>query len=139
MQSRYRFGHCELLSTERQLLVDGHDAPLGARAFDLLVALIERRDRTVGKDELLDVVWPGLVVEGNNLQVQISTLRKVLGPRAISTIPGRGYRFALEVSDLTSSHTGPDDAANSRPDGLPEPANRRQCAPSAGQLARGAA
>jgi len=112
MQSRYRFAHFELLGTERRLLVDGQDAPLGARAFDLLVALIERRDRTVGKDELLDVVWPGLVVEGNNLQVQISTLRKVLGPRAISTIPGRGYRFALEVSDPGSGHTGPDDAAN---------------------------
>ena len=115
MQSRYRFAHFELLGTERQLLVDGHDAPLGARAFDLLVALIERRDRTVGKDELLDVVWPGLVVEGNNLQVQISTLRKILGPRAISTIPGRGYRFALEVSDLTCGHTDPDDPTGRAP------------------------
>jgi len=85
MQSRYRFGHFELLGNERRLLVDGHDAPLGGRAFDLLVALIERRDRTVAKDELIDAVWPGLVVEGNNLQVQISTLRKILGPRAIST------------------------------------------------------
>ena len=112
MQSRYRFAQFELLTTPRQLLVDGQDAALGARGFDLLVALIERRDRTVGKDELVDVVWPGLVVEGNNLQVQISTLRKVLGPRAISTIPGRGYRFALEVSDPGSGHTGPDDAAN---------------------------
>src|SRR4051812_33921983 len=101
MQCSYRFGHFELLGTERRLLVDGHDVPLGARAFDLLVALIERRDRTVGKDELIDVVWPGLVVEGNNLQVQISTLRKVLGPRAISTIPGRGYKFAMELSELT--------------------------------------
>ena len=121
MQNRYRFAHFELLSTERRLLVDGHDAPLGARAFDLLVALVERRDRTVGKDELIEVVWPGLVVEDNNLQVQISTLRKTLGPRAISTIPGRGYRFALEVSDLTSGNTGPDDPANRAPMAYPSP------------------
>ena len=134
MQSRYRFAHFELLGTERQLLVDGHDAPLGARAFDLLVALIERRDRTVGKDELLDVVWPGLVVEGNNLQVQISTLRKILGPRAISTIPGRGYRFALEVSDLTCGRYRPRRSNWPRPDGSHKLANRRQCAPSARNL-----
>mgnify|MGYP001189138894 CR=1 FL=1 len=112
MQRRYRFAHFELLGTERRLLADGHEAPLGGRAFDLLVALIERRDRTVGKDELIDVVWPGLVVEVNNLQVQISSLRKILGPRAISTIPGRGYQFAMEVSDLTSGPNGPDDAAH---------------------------
>ena len=73
-------------------MVDGHPAPLGARAFDLLLALVERRDRTVTKNELLDLVWPGLVVEENNLQVQISTLRKVLGQNAIATIPGQGYR-----------------------------------------------
>jgi hypothetical protein len=70
------------------LLVDGHSAPLGARAFDLLLALVERRERTVTKNELLDLVWPGLVVEENNLQVQISTLRKVLGQDACSN-PGQ--------------------------------------------------
>ena len=83
---------------ERQLLVDGAPASVGARAFDVLVALIERRDRLVTKSELLDLVWPGLVVEENNLQVQISSLRKLLGPRAIATIPGRGYRFAAAIS-----------------------------------------
>ena len=46
-------------------------------------------------NELLDAVWPGLVVEENNLQVQVSALRKLLGAHAIATIPGRGYRFAL--------------------------------------------
>ena len=73
--------------------VGGKPAALGARAFDLLLALYERRDRVVPKNELLDLVWPGLVVEENNLQVQVSSLRKVLGPAAIATIPGRGYRF----------------------------------------------
>ena len=69
---------------------------LGARAFGVLQALIEHRERTVTKDELLDRAWPGVVVEENNLQVQISTLRKILGPLAIATIPGRGYRLTLE-------------------------------------------
>jgi len=53
----------------------------------------------VTKNELLELVWPGRVVEENNLQVQISTLRKVLGPQALATIPGRGYRFAARLAD----------------------------------------
>ena len=69
---------------------------LGARAFDVLQALVERRERLVTKDELLDLVWPGLVVEENNLQQQVSALRKILGSDAIATIPGCGYRFTLE-------------------------------------------
>jgi len=93
-----RFDRAEVRPRERQLLVDGAPASVGARAFDVLVALIERRDRLVTKSELLDLVWPGLVVEENNLQVQISSLRKLLGPRAIATIPGRGYRFAAAIS-----------------------------------------
>jgi predicted ATPase/DNA-binding winged helix-turn-helix (wHTH) protein len=92
----YRFGRVEVRPAERQLLVEGRPAPVGARAFDVLMALIDRRDRVVTKDELLDIVWPGLVVEENNLQVQVSTLRKHLGARAVATIPGRGYRFTLE-------------------------------------------
>ena len=89
-----RFGRFEVLPIERRLLVDGQPAVVGARAFDVLLSLIERRDRMVSKNELLDVVWPHLVVEENNLQVHISALRKVLGPDVIATIPGRGDRFA---------------------------------------------
>jgi len=94
----YRFGAAELRAAERRLLIGGEPASIGARAFDLLLALIERRDRMVGKDELLDVCWPGLVVEENNLQVQVSTLRKLLGPQVIATISGRGYRFTADLS-----------------------------------------
>ena len=64
-----RFDHLEIRPTERRLLIDGRSAPLGARAFDVLLALVERRDRTVTKNELIDLVWHGLVVEENNLQV----------------------------------------------------------------------
>jgi adenylate cyclase len=93
----YRFGRFELNPATRQLLVDNALAPLGARAFDVLLTLIERRDRLVTKSELLDLVWPGVVVEENNLQVQISALRKLLGTDAIATIAGRGYRFTLTL------------------------------------------
>jgi predicted ATPase len=93
----YRFGPAELRPAERQLLVEGRPAHIGARAFDVLVALVDRRDRVVTKDELLDLAWPGLVVEENNLHVQISALRKVLGAQAVSTIAGRGFRFMPEV------------------------------------------
>ena len=89
------FGHIELRLAERLLLVDGQPVALGSRGFDLLKALVSQRDRVVPKDELLDQVWPGLVVEENNLQVQISGLRRVLGARAISTVAGQGYRFTL--------------------------------------------
>ena len=92
-------------------MVDGQPAWLGARAFDLLLVLIDQRDQVVGKDELLALVWPGVVVEENNLTVQISALRKVLGAAAITTVAGRGYRFVqpgLEIQALgESSNSSP--------------------------------
>jgi predicted ATPase/DNA-binding winged helix-turn-helix (wHTH) protein len=100
MTLTYRFGRFELRPATRQLLVDEQPAALGARAFDLLLALIERRDRLVTKNELLDLVWPGLVVEENNLQVQVSALRKLLGLEAIATVAGHGYRFTLESTQV---------------------------------------
>ncbi len=92
------FGRFEILLAERRLQVDGQAVTLGSRAFDLLAALVTRRDRVVPKEELIEVVWPGLVVEDNNLQVQISALRKVLGTQAIATVPGRGYQFTVAAA-----------------------------------------
>ena len=92
-----RFGRFELQSDERRLLVDGAPAALGGRAFDLLLALAERPGQLVGKHVLMDLVWPGLVVQENNLAAQISALRKVLGEDLIATIPGRGYRFVAPI------------------------------------------
>lgn len=91
----YRFGRFELLTPRRQLLRDGVPVPLGQRAFDVLLALVERGGELVTKDELLQRAWPGLVVEENNLQVQVSGLRKVLGANAIVTVASLGYRFGL--------------------------------------------
>lgn len=107
-----RFGCFEVQPEARQLLVNGVPAKLGARAFDVLVALIEHRHRVVSKNELLDLVWPGLVVEENNLQVHISALRKVLGSQAVATISGRGYRFtALLGADEVEPAAAPAVAA----------------------------
>jgi len=92
-----RFQSFELQPEARRLLVDGEPAKLGARAFDVLMTLIEHRDRVVSKQELIDRVWPGLVVEENNLQVHVSALRKILGSGAVATIPGRGYRFTAPL------------------------------------------
>ena len=99
MQNVYRFDGFEVRRIERELRVGGQPASIGSRAFDVLLALIDHRERVVSKNELLDLVWPGLVVEENNLQAQVSALRKLLGPKAIATIPGRGYRFALPLAD----------------------------------------
>lgn len=95
MQTQYR--GFELRPNERRLLVRGEAVQVGARAFDVLVTLAERADRVVGKHELLDLVWPGLVVEENNLQVHIHALRKILGASVIATVPGRGYKFTAEA------------------------------------------
>jgi len=99
MATVYRFGDFELRPAERQLLgPDARPLALGGRAFDVLVALVERAGELVAKDELIERVWPDVVVEENNLQVQVSALRKALGAGAITTIAGRGYRFTLPLA-----------------------------------------
>jgi len=101
LAQRFRFDGFELDTSERLLYRDGQPVGLGARAIALLTALLGRPGRLVTKAELLDRVWPGLVVEENNLQVQVSALRKVLGAHMIVTVPGRGYRFVQAVQSDT--------------------------------------
>jgi len=103
----YRFDRAELRPDERVLLIGGQPAALGARAFDLLLALVDRRERVVAKQELLDVVWPGVVVEEQNLYVHINVLRKLVGPQAIATIPGRGYRFTAKIEGVAEQPVSP--------------------------------
>ena len=76
--------------------------PVSSRAYDALLYLVEHRERVVGKDELMKAVWPKAVVEENNLNQAISSLRRAFGdsresPRYLATIPGRGYRFIGDV------------------------------------------
>ena len=92
------FGHFELRPAQRQLLKSGEPVALGARAFDVLTALVQNRERVVTKEELLRQVWQGVVVEENNLTVHVSRLRKLLGADAVSTVNGTGYQFTLPVS-----------------------------------------
>ena len=82
---------------------DAVPVPLTAKALDVLVYLIEHRDRVVDKDELLAQVWAGRVVEENNLTQAVSALRHAFGAgvgdrRYIVTVPGHGYRFVAEVA-----------------------------------------
>ena len=92
----------ELNVLERSLKKAGDAVPLGGRAFDLLSALIERSGETIGKNELIARVWPGVTVEEGALRVHMSALRKALGDgkfgrRYIANVQGRGYRFLAPV------------------------------------------
>jgi non-specific serine/threonine protein kinase len=98
---RYSFGHFELQPRERRLLASGTPVAITPRAFDLLVALLEHPRHLVTKEDLLAQVWPGVIVEENALHAQISALRKMLGPDAIATVPGAGYRFELDVTQVS--------------------------------------
>ncbi|MDH4391899.1 MAG: winged helix-turn-helix domain-containing protein [Aquabacterium sp.] len=102
-----RFGRFELQLHERRLLVDGEPVLLGGRALDVLTVLAERAGSLVTKNELLDRVWPGLVVEEHNIVTQVSGLRKVLGGDLIATIPGRGYRFTARVERGADTEPAP--------------------------------
>jgi predicted ATPase/DNA-binding winged helix-turn-helix (wHTH) protein len=94
-----RLGPFELYPSERTLSAAGKPMELGARAFDLLLVLVEHHGRLVTKATLLERVWPRLVVDENNLPAQIASLRRILGAGAIRTVPGFGYRLELAVSN----------------------------------------
>jgi TolB-like protein len=87
--------HIELLRDVRRLRIDGSDLVIGARAFDVLAYLDAHCGRVVTKAELLEHVWADLNVEESNLTVQIAALRKLIGARAIATVPGVGYQLTL--------------------------------------------
>jgi predicted ATPase/DNA-binding winged helix-turn-helix (wHTH) protein len=92
---------------------------IGSRALDVLQVLIEAQGGLVSKEELLRKVWPDTVVDDNNLQVQISALRRALGEdrNLVLTVAGRGYRFAGEARPANGQV-----AAARAPVAAPEPA-----------------
>src|SRR5215471_13864638 len=124
-----RFGRFRLLPHRRELLADGQPVKLGGRVFDLLTTLIEAREAVVSKNALMARVWPGRVVEENNLQSHISALRAALGPEreAIRTVSGRGYQFVGEIRALSEgdqrNSLGPEAAEPGvlPPTNVPEP------------------
>lgn len=83
-----------LKPAERQLHGPNGLVELSARSYDILALLLAKPDRVVAKAELLEAVWPGLVVEDNTLQVHVSALRKALGAGMIMTVHGRGYKYS---------------------------------------------
>lgn len=98
----YGFDDFRLDVANRQLERSGRPVALASKAFDMLVVLVERGGRLVGKDELFSRVWPEQVVEESNLAVHVSAIRKALGeskrnPHYVVTVPGHGYRFAGDV------------------------------------------
>src|SRR6267143_7172628 len=97
------FGRFRVLPRRREFLIEGRPVDLGGRAFDVLIALIEASGAVVGKDALMHRVWPDRIVEENNLQAQISALRRALGADRdlIRTIAGRGYQFTGEIGTVS--------------------------------------
>jgi len=106
-QQRKRF--CEFgpfrLDRQKRLLLQGPETlPLPPKAFDVLLFLIENRNRVIEKSEFMKAVWPDSFVEEGNLSQNIFLLRKTLGDRQdgqryILTVPGVGYRFVPEVAE----------------------------------------
>src|SRR5262245_49301348 len=91
----FAFGSYVVDPVRRLVWEDGKLLPVTGKAFELLVFLLEHRDRVVEKDELLKAIWPDTFVQENNLVRHISTLRKALGQRAdqhdcIVTVQSRG-------------------------------------------------
>jgi predicted ATPase/DNA-binding winged helix-turn-helix (wHTH) protein len=97
------FGPFRLVPAERLLLKSGEPVPLGSRALDILIALVERPGEMISKTELMARVWPSVNVVDANLTVHMTALRHALadgqdGHRYIVTIPGRGYCFVASVT-----------------------------------------
>jgi predicted ATPase/DNA-binding winged helix-turn-helix (wHTH) protein len=118
-----QFASYELKLRERQLIGPEGSVDLSSRSFDILAALLSRPNEMIGKSDLFDAAWPGVVVEENTLQVHVSSLRKLLGPGFIATVHGRGYKYVgpLPQSGAAASVTSAPPAGKGNvPDYQPE-------------------
>src|SRR5262245_54145074 len=111
MRVCYQFGPFVLDRPRRVLWRDGVVVPASSKALELLIVLVEHRHRLLTKDELLEMVWAGVVVEENTLTRQISNLRRLLGDdlrdhRFVLTVIGQGYQFVAEVTELDQRPAG---------------------------------
>ncbi|HEY5402920.1 MAG TPA: alpha/beta fold hydrolase [Pyrinomonadaceae bacterium] len=100
----YSFGAFRIDVTERVLFGERGTVPLTPKVFDTLLLLVENNSHVLGKQELIERIWPDSFVEDNNLAQNISILRKALGQSPggqdyIQTVPKRGYRFVAEVRE----------------------------------------
>jgi TolB-like protein len=114
-----QFGHYLLKRAERQLVGPQGPVELSARSFDILALLLDKPDEVIGKEQLFEAVWPRLVVEENTLQVHISALRKALDTGMITTVHGRGYKYAGPRPVAKSGGSGHSDPASPTATGQP--------------------
>ncbi|MGF6985663.1 putative ATPase/DNA-binding winged helix-turn-helix (wHTH) protein [Paraburkholderia atlantica] len=92
---------------QREIRQNGQPVRLGARAFAILEELYRARGAVISKDEIMDAVWPGVIVEENRLQVHMAALRKLLGADRdlIKTVPGRGYVLVRPTEGIPARGT----------------------------------
>ena len=118
LHREYQFGPFHLDARERRLSRGGEMIPLRLKVFDTLLVLVENAGRLVTKQELLDAIWPETTVEENNLNHNVSVLRKALGEGAtgqqyIETVPRVGYRFVAPVDAIAATSERPSTASAS--------------------------
>jgi TolB-like protein/Tfp pilus assembly protein PilF len=104
----YRFSAFSVDPDRQELTEDGAPVAVQPQVFSLLVFLIEKRDRVVAKNEVIDAVWGGRAVSDSTLNARINALRRALGDSGetqavIRTVPRRGFRFVAEVTQDRSS------------------------------------
>jgi len=97
------FGPFSVIKARRLMERAGEPVPIGSRAFDILVHLLEHRGQVVSHGALLAAAWPDTIVEEGSLRFQMVALRKALGRgesayNYIINVPGRGYCFAAPIS-----------------------------------------
>lgn len=120
---RFRFENHTLDSDLRELTCDGAAVPLQPQVFDLLVYLVEQRERVVSKDDLITHVWADRIVSDSALNSRINAARKALGDdgeaqRLIKTVPRKGFRFVGEV--VGQAATAPTEVAPAAPRAAPD-------------------
>ena len=118
------FGPFLLQTAQRRIEKDGSPLQLSARAFDILVTLVEQAGTVVSKSELMSRVWPGVTVDESSLRVHVAKLRRTLGDgeagaRYLTTVSGQGYCFVAEVSRLDGARPSPITPAPAKAHNLP--------------------
>src|SRR3982751_4018581 len=109
----YEFDIFRVDAGKRLLLgARGESIPLAPKAFDTLLYLVSNSGKVIDKDELMAAIWTDTIVEENNLNKNISALRRVLGEsptehRFIATVPAKGYKFVADVRSVSNASEPP--------------------------------
>src|SRR6185437_8014643 len=96
----WRFADCEFDELRRELRVKGARVELESKPLDILLQLLLHSGEVVTKEELLEAVWPSVMVVDGSLATAVSKLRKAMGDEqhpVVLTVPRIGYRLAVPV------------------------------------------